>query len=423
MSSWADDPKLIEKIAGKLLVHMQKLGFRDSDTNRAQIKKFLGQNPQDYADAEAVEGAVEELARRAQRRLARRNVQPREVLPLPEEISSQTGLAWLTVDPKENVELAHAVEAVRLRFWQSIEPPFPFRKLGDKEALLGAFKWLKNRLKEDTERSVEPQVATITVSFDLKIPNPEDYFRVLESLETAFSVSENQQSDAESRLELAKIMGLGQVRLSSRSGPKIREELVFPHPNGARRTFLTKGGVLSSLWADVGAVVELSSWWSQERALVYVMTGLPPAPKHTYSFDPNPSQRVTTLKLQFQGPVQESEVINLYRKATRGWHEKLRVKASRLSLTQAALLQLRSETPRMTWTQRRSIWQEWRAIQPDLRDFGTRTPEQKMRKEWARGREKAGWQRGQKASKRNADTFNLPALLPPPITNSDSDFI
>ena len=347
--------------------------------------------PQDWTDPEVIEGAVLDLAKPARKRfeeLKKRGVVGKhgnkrpgeEDIPPPEDISSQTALAYLTADPEENPQLAQAVRAIRQHYWETEEPPFPWLDMGQEAALTDAWKWLKAKQQEDKSRPEEQQTTTWEVRIRLRGRSGLGYLENFTPLLPGPAVPLS---------ELAAIVNREQMKVLGQDIVEIEEELKIVHPSlkKVRSVHLKEGGLLTALWSDAKTLAEASGWWSQQDSLLYLMIGRVPSPQHSYSF--SFTAEVPVLKLEFQGPVRESEVLDLYRRAT----EERKAKARRLSSTQAALLQLRSQTPHLTWLRRLAIWERWLARYPELRDFAkTAAPQQEMRKEWERGREKANWQ-------------------------------
>lgn len=149
MDNYPNEVDAVEKVMNALQALMQRQGYADADTKRRDVRAYLSGWPNDYSTSENIEGAVLELAKRAERRLKKQGVKARPSVPAPPEISSQTALAYVTVDAKERPKLAEAVKALRLHFWRATEPPFPFATLGTAQALDAARDWLREKRVAD----------------------------------------------------------------------------------------------------------------------------------------------------------------------------------------------------------------------------------------------------------------------------------
>ena len=390
MSNWADDPKVIENVAAKLLAHMQSQGYPDADTTRAAIARHIRQNPQEWNKPDVVEGGVTDLAAKAVKRYAKRGVKPNTSPPSPDVISSQTALTWLTTDAKERPDVAGAVAAMRRQFWRIEQPPFPFLELGRPEALDRSRDWLRSQREVDQAQFDAAPFQRWQLELDIRIDGkPDDvnaFFEVNQILENMRKGT----GEAASPLRLGEFMQREKISMPGwRRASAPRKEILIVRADGyERRCAVYEGGQLEIFWEHTKDIAAISGWWNQQGAILYVLTGIPPAPEHRTTFSPH--NETPILEFKFVGPVRKDEVLQLYDKVVRA-HE---ARAPRISPTQAALLQLRAQTPLLTWQERLSTWIQWREERyPELRDFAkTRCPDKEMRKEWERGRQAMRWQ-------------------------------
>lgn len=359
---WKDDPALLNEVTQAVMKVSREIFF-DTDWIKSEIEDHFN-----WDDKEARAENIREITEKA-RRVSKGRAEKKTIYEPKDYVAGGLDQSYATMR-----EMQEPIEALRLKYWGTTEPPFRRSVEGDRETA----EWFYSQEQKDAAAHPDGLPGVATVTYTLSAKNAAAADEINDRLHEKYADGDGYVYMTATRcLEMAKALVEDAENNDNLSFERIRTSGFFQSERIDLHGIVSAGGgvsvaavageTLGDLLKDVRELAKSSGWWSEDNAFWALLYGsiIPAGVRRTSNLSWFNGEHRRKITLTVIAPTTFEEVAKAYAKEL----ERLKLNPKPLTKQQSALMQLWYQHPSTTWAERYEVWQRWCEIHYELKDY------------------------------------------------------